>query len=135
MVDIIIARRICMNSNNEEIKEQNAKPDKLHSLIRRFRKNSHSLNAKSNSITDMHEDNYDRDSLVESIRLARIEWMDASRNFEFAYDKEIIDYYTYQMKASETRYQYLLKMARERKIKLGKKDNIECIFHGRNVPG
>ncbi|HHW31233.1 MAG TPA: YaaL family protein [Clostridiaceae bacterium] len=123
-----------MNSNNKEIKDQNAKSDKLSSLIKRFKKKS-LLNAKRNNTTDIHEDNFDRDNLVESIRLARLEWLDASRNFEFAYDKEIIDYYTYQMKASETRYQYLLKLAREKSIKLGKKDNIQYIFQGKNMSG
>jgi hypothetical protein len=36
-------------------------------------------------------------------------------------------------KGSETRYQYLLRLARERSIKLGAKDSIQYIMKGRTI--
>ena len=123
-----------MNSNNKENEEHSVR-EEIDKLIKRFRRSVQLLNSKREKKIDVYEDHYDKGNLVESIRLARAEWIDASRNFEFAYDKEIIDYYTYQIKASETRYQYLLKLARERSIKLGTKDNIKYIVQGRTISG
>lgn len=56
--------------------------------------------------------------LLESIKEAKIEWMSANTNFEQAVDFEMIDYYTYRIKASEVRYQYLLKEAKEKGIRV-----------------
>lgn len=55
--------------------------------------------------------------ILESIKRAQEEWADANRNFEYADDDEIIDYYTYKIKASEIRYDYFIKKAKEMGIK------------------
>jgi len=39
----------------------------------------------------------------------------ASQNFEFAKETDLIDYYIYQMKASEMKYQYLIKKVKQEK--------------------
>lgn len=126
-----------MDSNNKVIKEQNGKYDKIRNLINRFKKKSHKLNTLNgritNKLTQKDIENFDNEDLIESIRLARMEWLDATRNFDFAQDEEIIDYYTYQIKASETRYQYLLKLARKKGLKTSKKDITHQIFHGKHL--
>lgn len=56
--------------------------------------------------------------LLQSIQEARTEWISANMNFEQAVDSDMIDYYTYKIKACEIRYQYLLKKAKEKGIKI-----------------
>jgi hypothetical protein len=51
--------------------------------------------------------------LRESIQDAWREWQSALINYENAEGKEMIDYYAYRIKASEIRYEYLLKKAKE----------------------
>lgn len=60
------------------------------------------------------------EELLGCINDARTEWLNANMNFNYAEDSEVIDYYTYKIKASEIRYEYYLKKAREMGIKLGK---------------
>jgi hypothetical protein len=61
--------------------------------------------------------------LLENIRNVRKEWEDASLNFELACENELIDYYTYRIKASEVKYAYLLRKAKEMDVKV---DRLEC---------
>ena len=58
--------------------------------------------------------------LLDCIDDARTEWLNANMNFNYAGDSEIIDYYTYKIKASEIRYEYYLRKAREMGIKTRK---------------
>ena len=51
--------------------------------------------------------------LTESIQDAYTEWQNAMANFETAQSKEMVDYYSYKIKASEIRYDYLLRKAKE----------------------
>lgn len=48
---------------------------------------------------------------------ARKEWLEASMNFEHAYEEELVDYYTYKMKACEARYTYFIKIAKEKGLR------------------
>jgi len=59
---------------------------------------------------------YDNDTkdLITHLKNAQNEFETAVSNYEFADDPELIDYYTYKIKATQTRYQYLLKKAKER---------------------
>lgn len=54
------------------------------------------------------------ENLVKCINDAKKEWLSANANFEYAVDSEIIDYYTYEIKAYQSRYEYLLKKAKEK---------------------
>jgi hypothetical protein len=56
--------------------------------------------------------------ILECIRNAREEWIDANRNFKYADDEEMIDYFTYKIKASEIRYEFFIKKAKEKGIKV-----------------
>ena len=48
----------------------------------------------------------------ENIQDAYNEWQNAMANFETAEGKEMVDYYAYKIKASEIRYDYLLRKAK-----------------------
>lgn len=61
--------------------------------------------------------NNEYNELIESIKNARRDWICASSNFNYANDKETVDYYTYMMKACQIRYEYLIKKAKENEIK------------------
>lgn len=56
--------------------------------------------------------------LIRSLIEARNEWIDAVESFEHAYEEELVDYFTYKVKACEARYSYFLKKARESGLKL-----------------
>jgi hypothetical protein len=51
--------------------------------------------------------------LAENIKDAYMEWQSALANFEVAEGKDMVDYYAYRIKASEIRYDYLIKKAKE----------------------
>ena len=77
------------------------------------RKNINTKNMLSyNYITE--EDN----ALIEDIRSARNEWLNADSNLQYVCENEIIDYYTYMLKAAQIKYEYFLKKAKERGLKL-----------------
>lgn len=55
----------------------------------------------------------ERAEIIESLKNARNEWMNANINFDYVSDQEMIDFYTYQIKACEIRYEYYLKKAKK----------------------
>lgn len=59
---------------------------------------------------------YDDDTqdLINNLKNAQAEFETAVSNYEFAEEPELVDYYTYKIKATQTRYQYLLKKVKER---------------------
>ncbi len=59
---------------------------------------------------------YDEDTqnLLENLKNAQSDFETAIANYEFAKEPELIDYYIYKIKATQTRYQYLLKKVKER---------------------
>ena len=75
----------------------------------------HRIAGKSKEAAKKAEhDEYMRE-LTESIRDAYMEWQNALANYETAEGKEMIDYYAYRIKASEIRYEYFLRKAKEAK--------------------
>jgi len=48
---------------------------------------------------------------------ARSEWMEAARNFDQVSEQDIVDYYIYRIKASQARYEYYLRKAKELHLK------------------
>lgn len=73
---------------------------------------------KEKAKPDINCRNSEEIELLESIREAHREWVQAVKNFEYAGDQASVDYYTYKIKACEVRYQYLLKKVKEKGIKL-----------------
>lgn len=59
---------------------------------------------------------YDKDTkdLIDNLKNAQDDFETAITNYEFAEEPELIDYYTYKIKATQARYQYLLKKVKER---------------------
>ena len=51
--------------------------------------------------------------LLCSIQLAKYELECATQNFSFATEPALVDMYSYQIKACQTKYQYLLARAKE----------------------
>ncbi len=60
----------------------------------------------------------ERRALIQSLQDARVEWAEAVSNFEQVSEHDIVDYYIYRMKASQTRYQYFLRKAKELRLKM-----------------
>jgi|LSQX01.3.fsa_nt_gb hypothetical protein len=51
--------------------------------------------------------------MYNSLNQAKKEMYIASKNFEFAQEQELTDYFSYQIKAAQIKYQYLLKRIKE----------------------
>lgn len=51
--------------------------------------------------------------LYENIHDAYLEWQSALSHFETAECKEMVDYFSYRIKASQIRYEYLLRKAKD----------------------
>lgn len=60
----------------------------------------------------------DTKNLIESITNAKKEWIRANNDFEYAVDEDMIDYHTYIIKAYQARYEYLIKIAKEKGIRI-----------------
>lgn len=74
----------------------------------------HSEFVKEFEITEKNEDekNYE---LLQNIRDVKNNLQNMHNNMQFA-DSDLIDYYTYQIKAEEAKYNYLIKQAKKKKI-------------------
>jgi hypothetical protein len=64
---------------------------------------------------------------MKCLKEAQDEWINANSNFEYADDKDKVDYYTFHIKACQLRYEYLLKKARQMNISLKKLKTINNI--------
>ncbi|MCX7843313.1 MAG: YaaL family protein [Clostridia bacterium] len=72
---------------------------------------------KGNTSVTAVDDSEEIRQLLEYINVTRTEWSAAVKNFEFAESEEIVDYYTYKIKAYEVMYEYLIKQAKEKGIR------------------
>ncbi len=61
--------------------------------------------------------------LIKSIISTREDLENANKNFEFA-EGELIDYYLYQIKATQSKYNYLLKKAKKAGIFVSRIDEL-----------
>lgn len=62
--------------------------------------------------------------LIKSIIKTREELKIANRNFEYAQD-DLVDYYTYQIKANQAKLNYLIKIAKAKGIQVDMISDIE----------
>jgi hypothetical protein len=74
-------------------------------------------------------ENSDFKELIESIKNARRDWICANSNFNYTNDQEIIDYYTYMIKAYQVRYEYLIRKAKEKGLKCGYSELADLISY------
>lgn len=59
----------------------------------------------------------DSDELLDLIKNTKEAWKSSISNFDYTTEKDMLDYYTYQIKAHELRFEYLLRKAKEKGIK------------------
>jgi hypothetical protein len=50
--------------------------------------------------------------IIDAALRAKEEWLEAGINFEQVTDELLVDYYTYRMKACESKYTYFLRLAK-----------------------
>ena len=78
---------------------------------------------KEKNIIDKNENEKEKE-LIKNIIKTREELKNANKNFEFA-EKELVDYYTYQIKADQAKLSYLIKIAKVKGIELDMIGDIE----------
>ena len=71
---------------------------------------------KEIKITDKNEEEKDKE-LLENIFEVKNKLSNIYKNLQFA-NSDLIDYYTYQIKAEEAKYNYLIKLAKKRNLNL-----------------
>ena len=69
---------------------------------------------KEFKITEKTEEEKNEE-LINSIKNVKKNLRDMYNNLHYA-DSDLIDYYTYQIKAEEAKYNYLIKQAKKKKI-------------------
>lgn len=82
---------------------------------------------KEKKIIEKTEDEKQVD-LILSIMKARKELEEAMKNFEYA-EEDLIDYYTYQIKANRAKFDYLVKEAKNQGIAMDMIKQIEMKFN------
>lgn len=65
----------------------------------------------------------EENELLKTVVDAKNEWLETIASFEHVYEDNLIDYYTYKMKACEARYSYYIKKAKEIGIMDSQSDN------------
>ncbi len=78
---------------------------------------------KDSSFISQNNDNENTD-LISCIIKTREDLVTANNNYEFA-DGDLIDYYLYQIKATQSKYNYLLKKAKKSGLIVSMLDQIE----------
>ena len=80
----------------------------LAKLLKKFDIHEKTVTAQSKTSEDA--------AVVEALREARADWMQALREFDNVRDDEIIDYCIYKIKACQVKYEYFLREAKKRGI-------------------
>lgn len=76
-------------------------------------------------------DNDKKIELLNSVIKAKIDLENANKNFEFA-EEDLIDYYTYQIKATQSKLNYLLKKVKKEGLILDMINEIEIRTYKNN---
>lgn len=82
---------------------------------------------KENKVIEKTEQEKEIELMVSIIK-ARKELEVASLNFEYAQD-DLIDYYTYQIKATRAKFDYLVKKAKEKGLVLDMIEQIDIRYN------
>lgn len=82
---------------------------------------------RENKIMEKSEEDKEIELVISILRVKK-ELEETSRNFEFA-EGDLIDYYTYQMKASRAKFNYLFKKAKEKGISLNMIEQIDIKYN------
>jgi len=60
----------------------------------------------------------EEEMLIHDLKEAKNEWMNAELNFQYVSEDEFIEYYTYRLKAAQIKYEFFLRKAKEKGIKV-----------------
>ncbi len=99
-------------TQNTYKKEDGIKLNVLHFINNYLLLKKRYIKDKSNN----EHNEYNKQKLLDDLEKARQDLEIANINFEFAQNKEMIDYYIYKIKSAEIRYQYLLKQVKSQNI-------------------
>lgn len=61
----------------------------------------------------MNNSKDEKNEMADILKKAQVDLDIAMNNYEFADEPALVDYYTYNLKAAQMRYEYLLKKAKE----------------------
>ena len=67
----------------------------------------------------------EEEEILENLKRAKEEWLDANMNFEYVDDQDIVDYYTYRILASQVRYEYFIRKAKEKGYRVESLEKLE----------
>lgn len=81
---------------------------------------------KEQRIIEKNEMEKERE-LIRNIIKTREELKNANRNFEFV-DNDLVDYYTYQIKADQAKLSYLIKLAKIKGLEVDMIHDLELTF-------
>ena len=81
---------------------------------------------KEQRIIEKNEMEKERE-LIRNIIKTREELKNANKNFEFA-DNDLVDYYTYQIKADQAKLSYLIKLAKIKGLEVDMIHDLELTF-------
>ena len=95
---------------------QNEQQRSLHknNLLKRI---SHKLLRKNITTTSI-KNREEAEDILNEIKFSKNEWISANEIFEYTSEQELIDYCTYNIKACQVRYEYFLRKAKEKGIRL-----------------
>lgn len=82
---------------------------------------------RENKIIEKSEEEKELELMLSIIKVKK-ELEEANKNFEFA-EGDLIDYYTYQIKANRAKFDYLLKNAKEKGMAIDMIDQIDIRFN------
>jgi len=68
--------------------------------------------------TESNKECTEEEMLIQSLKEAKNEWLNADMNFQYVSEDEFIEYYTYKLKAAQIKYEFFLRKAKEKGLKL-----------------
>lgn len=77
----------------------------------------HSEYVKEYNILDDKSEEEQNEELIEHIKDSKMALQNMHNNIRFA-ENDLVDYYAYSIKAEEARYNYLIKLAKQRNIEI-----------------
>ena len=56
--------------------------------------------------TERNKEFSEEEILIQSLKDAKNEWLNADRNFQYVSEDEFVEYYTYKLKAAQIKYEF-----------------------------
>lgn len=68
--------------------------------------------------TERNKEFSEEEILIQSLKDAKNEWLNADRNFQYVSEDEFVEYYTYKLKAAQIKYEFFLRKVKEKGIRI-----------------